>query len=93
MNAMTNFLWGYWAFAEYMLAALGAISLMMMTVMRRRAKGISIFVVGVYVTMAYYAMASYRSLDVSMEFALGAVVLSGLAVGSGFYYFFFVRAE
>ena len=93
MDALLNFLWGYWQFAKWLLAAIGVIAILLLTVLRRRAKGCAVLILGLYVTLTYYFMLNYRVLDFSLEYTLGAVVLAGLVLASGFYYFFFVRSE
>ena len=93
MDVLENFLWGYWQFARWMLAAVGVISILLATVLRRRAKACATLLLGLYVTLTYYLMVNYHVLDLSLEYALGGVIVAGLILASGFYYFFFVRSE
>ena len=81
----------YWDFAEWYLIAVGVIFLVMLILLRRPGQAFGVLVLGGYATLSWHFMHVYDHLGYSQEWALGIVIGGGLALGSAFYYFIFVR--
>lgn len=93
MDAVKSFLAGYWAYAQWYLLAIAAVSLVTMLVLRRRGRAFAILLLGVYVTMTAYFLSVREDMGYSLWTSLGIVVVLGLAVMVVLYYFVFIRTE
>ena len=93
MDAVKSFLTGYWAYAQWYLLAMAAVSLVTMLILRRRGRAFAILLLGVYVTMTAYFLSVREDMGYTLWSSLGIVVVLGLAVMVVLYYFVFIRTE
>ncbi len=93
MDAVKSFLAGYWAYAQWYLLAMAAVSLVTMLILRRRGRAFAILLLGVYVTMTAYFLSVREDMGYTLWSSLGIVVVLGLALMVVLYYFVFIRSE
>jgi hypothetical protein len=93
MDAIEDFLIGYWDYAQWFLAAAAVVSLGAWIVLRRPGKAFAILMLVVYFTLAARFLAVRDSLGFTPETALAILITSGLAVAVLMYYFVFIRTK
>ena len=93
MEGIKSFFVEYWAFARFYLIGVAVVYFVAAVPLRQPGKAVALAVAGVYVTMTAYFLSVYRELGLEQEWALGIVLVCGLAIGSLFYYTFFIRGE
>ncbi|HUV38515.1 MAG TPA: hypothetical protein VMY39_02830, partial [Planctomycetota bacterium] len=91
METLRSFFTGYWEMCRYYLVAIGVLYLIILIPFRQPGKALAALVVGLYATLSVYFLSVYRQLGFEQEWALGVVIVIGLALCGLFYYAFFIR--
>ena len=93
MDAITDFLTGYWDMAQWYLIGAAAVSLVTWVALRRHGMAAVLLFLVAYVTLAAHFLNVRESLNLTPETALAILIASGLAVGVFLYFMVFVRTQ
>jgi len=95
MEAIRSFFVNYWAFSQWYLIGIGVVYLVILLPFRQPGKAGAFLVVGLYITLTAYFLttSAYKDMGLDKEWALGVVIVLGLALCGLMYYAYFIRSE